>query len=78
MFEFELQVIFSAQEIEAFLMFNQEKGVNSIFRCDKNYWFVYDLQVFINFYFEEERKLEIIQIAIDRFPQLIGYSTELN
>jgi hypothetical protein len=77
MFEDELPEIFSNQELEAFLMFNKEKCINSILRNGKNYWFVYDLQVFINFYFQEERKLEIIKIAIERFPQLVGYSTEL-
>ena len=81
MFESELKLLFKENELLEFYEFRKNltwfKYINSQGNLE-TYWHVYDIQVFINYFFNEmkERKEEVINICVNCFPQIIGIKKE--
>ena len=75
MFEFELDKLFNEKEIEEFYSLLYSKHIVDFLSKEK-YWYSEYIQEFISIMEDNERKQEILEICVNQFPQIIGYSKE--
>lgn len=75
MLEHELKELFTESEFEAFKNFLRGHTVG--IRDEEAYFYIYDIQIFVHWYFNGTGRLdEIMKIAVEKYPQLIGYKRE--